>query len=105
MILQVLKESLDNGELLLRDGGLCRFHRRRDGTVVIYEILSTKPGAGQAMLRELLGLPGVRRIAARCPVAYDANAWYERRGFRLERTDATRKGTLLNVWVLDVGGA
>lgn len=102
MILQVFVESLERGELLLRDGGLCRFHQRRDGTVVIYEILSTKPGTGQAMLREVMALPRTTRILARCPAAYASNAWYEKRGFRLERTETTRTGKPLNVWVLDV---
>lgn len=39
MIFTVLSEAADRGELILVPDGLCRYHRRRDGVVVIHEIL------------------------------------------------------------------
>lgn len=34
-----MSEAADKGELILVDGGMCRYHRRRDGVVVVREIL------------------------------------------------------------------
>ena len=96
MIFETLYESTARGELILIDGGYCRWHRRRDGVTVIYEILSQKPGAGQAMLAQL-----ARPIVAKCPADLDANAWYARRGFVQVATETTRSGRVLNVWRLD----
>lgn len=96
MIFETLHESAEAGELILIDGGYCRWHRRRDGVTVIYEILSLRPGAGQAMLARL-----ARPIQAKCPADLPANAWYARRGFRLAGVEQTRSGRILNVWRLD----
>jgi hypothetical protein len=95
MIFETLHESAERGELILIDGGYCRWHRRRDGVTVIYEILSTRPGAGQEMLAKL-----ERPIIAKCPADLPANAWYKRRGFQLFMSEQTRSGRRLNVWRL-----
>lgn len=95
MIFETLHESNAHGELLLLDGGYCRWHRRRDGVTVIYEILSQRPGVGQALLARL-----PRPIVAKCPADLPANAWYQRRGFVLTATETTRSGRVLNVWRL-----
>lgn len=95
MIFETLHESAGKGELILLDGGYCRWHQRRDGVTVIYEILSTRPGAGQEMLAKL-----PRPIQAKCPADLPANAWYAKRGFVLIETETTRSGRLLNVWRL-----
>lgn len=100
MIFETLHESAQRGELILVAGGYCRWHRRRDGVTVIYEILSTRPGAGQEMLSKL-----ERPIQAKCPADLASNAWYARRGFRLATTETTRSGRTLNIWRLDANAA
>lgn len=99
VIFESLHDSAKAGELILIDGGYCRWHARKDGTITIYEIISTRPGAGAEMLCQLrrYGKP----IQAKCPQRLASNAWYERRGFRLAAVESARSGTMLNVWRLD----
>jgi len=99
MIFETLHESAQRGELLLIDGGFCHWHLRRDGQLTIREIISTKPGAGSAMLAALKQKPA-QSIFAKCPVELEANNWYRRRGFELEDTSITRTGRKLNHWRL-----
>lgn len=99
MIFESLHESNQRGELLLIDGGYCRWHRRRDDVITIYEIISQRPGAGQAMLKRLIEQRPVA-IVAKCPVDLAANEWYRRRGFAHEATETTKSGRKLNVWRL-----
>lgn len=101
MIFETLFESSQRGELLLIDGGLCHWHLRRDGQLTIREIISTKPGAGAAMLAELKQKPATS-IFAKCPVDLAANSWYQRRGFSLEGTETTTSGRELNLWRLRI---
>jgi len=93
-----LYESFLKGQLILIEDGICRFNIRKDGYLVIYDILSMKPGSGQRMLSMLKekGLP----ILARCPIGFDSNHWYEKRGFVLQGKEYTRSGKELNVWIL-----
>ena len=102
MIFETLHESARRGELLLIDGGFCHWHLRRDGQLTIREIISTKPGAGSAMLATLKTVPGALSLFAKCPVDLPANDWYRRRGFELERTETTRSGRELNLWRLQL---
>lgn len=95
MIFETLHESAARSELILIDGGYCRWHLRRDGVITIYEILSQRPGAGQEMLAKL---PAGHPIVAKCPADLQANAWYARRGFTLAATETTQSGRTLNVW-------
>jgi len=99
MIFDVLYESAQRGELLLIDGGCCRWHLRKDGRITIYEILAIRCGAGSEMLTQLqaYGKP----IQARCPVDLPANEWYRKRGFVLLRTEQTKSGREVNVWHLE----
>lgn len=100
MIFDALYESAQQGELLLIAGGYCRWHMRRDMSITIYEIISTRPGAGSEML-EQLKQQGAWSIVARCPAHLLANEWYAKRGFVLERTERIKKsGKELNVWRL-----
>lgn len=99
MIFESLHESARRGELMLIDGGYCRFHLRKDGTITIYEIISTRQGAGSAMLSELK-TRGAIAIVAKCPTDLAANGWYHRRGFVLIGSEMTETGRLLNVWKL-----
>lgn len=99
MIFETLYDSAKAGELLMIDGGYCRWHLRRDGIITIYEIIATRPGAGWEMLSQLIarGYP----IQAKCPTDLKANFWYRRRGFRLISTEETQSGRALNVWRLE----
>lgn len=99
MIFESLHDSAKCGELILIDGGFCRWHMRRDGVITIYEILSTRPGAGWEMLIQLIEKRAP--IQAKCPADLPSNAWYRRRGFALIGTETTRSGRMLNLWRLD----
>lgn len=98
MIFETLHESVQRGELILVDGGMCRWHLRRDGQLTIHEILSLKPGAGMAMLGRLVQVEGARFLLAKCPADLPSNAWYARRGFVQTATETTPRGRRLNVW-------
>lgn len=97
MIFSSLYESAQRGELILIDGGYCRWHLRTDGQITIYEIISTKRGAGQRMLQIIETTPNATHIVAKCPSGLAANAWYEKRGFRLEKEEKN-----LKVWRKDI---
>lgn len=99
MIFETLYESAKRGELLLIDGGFCHWHLRRDGQLTIREIISTRPGAGLAMLNWLKGQPAVS-IFAKCPADLPANDWYARRGFVCEGVETTSSGRELKLWRL-----
>ena len=98
MIFESLYDSAKAGELILCDGGYCRWHLRRDKTITIYEIIATRPGVGSEML-ELLKTHGLP-ITAKCPSDLPANEWYSKRGFELVTTETTKSGRVLNVWRL-----
>jgi hypothetical protein len=100
MIFESLHDSAERGELILVDGGYCRWHLRRDGTITIYEILSQRPGVGQEMLARLQAA-GASAITAKCPADLPSNEWYARRGFQRAAVETTRSGRTLNVWRLE----
>lgn len=100
MIFETLYESATRGELQLLDGGMCRYHLRRDGQLTIHEIISTRPGVGTAMLDRLSAVAGARFILAKCPADLPSNAWYARRGFVQTATQTTPTGRQLRVWML-----
>jgi hypothetical protein len=102
MIFETLYESAQRGELLLLDGGMCHWHLRRDGQLTIREILSTRPGAGSAMLTVLKATPGARCLVAKCPTDLAANAWYARRGFVCVATEQSKAGRAIRVWRFDL---
>ena len=98
MIFAALVEAAGRGELLLVDSGLCRFHRRRDGTTTIREILvlpgASRRGVGRRLV-ESAGRGG-GRLVARCPAGCESNGFWAAIGFRLGGTEGR-----LNVWVRD----
>lgn len=94
-----LYDSSKRGELILIDGGFCRYHIRRDGQCTIHEIISQKPGAGAAMLDQLSALE-CRFLLAKCPADLSSNAWYARHGFVQTAIEITPSGRRLNVWQL-----
>lgn len=102
MIFESLQESNHKGELILVENGYCRFHKRRDGQVTIYEIISQRSGVGTAMLARLRQVEGATSILARCPADLPSNLFYLSRSFTLEASEMTRGGRLLNVWRLSL---
>lgn len=100
MIFEILHDSAKRGELLLIEGGFCHWHLRRDGQLTIREIISTRPGAGSAMLEILKRVPGAISILAKCPSDLAANAWYEKCGFVMDGLETTRTGRAINRWTL-----
>ncbi len=94
MIFAVLSEAAGRGELLLVDGGLCRFRRRKkDGVVVVHEILVLPShrgrGIGRAMIEEVRRRYPGAPIRAVCPLRYSANGFWAHLGF-LAQTQGTR---------------
>ncbi len=100
MIFESLYDASKRGELLLIDSGFCHWHLRRDGQLTILEIISTRPGAGSAILETLKRIPGTLSLFAKCPVDLASNAWYARRGFTCEGQETTKTGRRLNLWRL-----
>lgn len=88
----------NRGELILIDGGFCRYHLRGDGQLTIYEILSQKEGNGKRMLASLEKVPNVHSILAKCPADLPANQWYLKNGFIHDGIETTRSGRQLIVW-------
>lgn len=100
-----LLDAQNKNELILVENGISRFHIRRDGQCTIREILSTRLGVGSAMLATIIQRAKYRQcrtILARCPVEYEANAWWEKRGFILDRIETTRTGKQINVWIFQL---
>lgn len=101
MIFETLHESAQNGELILIDGGLLRYHLRRDLTITIHEIISLKPGAGREMLAMLVQRgrsANATMIRAKCPADLKSNGWYRRVGFCCGGEETTPSGRKLNLW-------
>lgn len=103
MVFEALYESMCRGELLLLDGGMCRYHLRRDGRLTIHEILvlpsRQRQGIGRRLLAILEEIPGVIELAARCPSDLPSNEWYQNQGFHLVQSTETRTGRIINLWV------
>jgi hypothetical protein len=101
MIFEALYESAKRGELLLIDGGYVRFHIRRDRQMTILEIISTRRGAGSVLWTLLLAIAidkNVSKIVAKCPADLEANSWYQKKNFVLDRTETTKSGRGIRVW-------
>jgi GNAT superfamily N-acetyltransferase len=98
MIFVALAEAADRGQLLLCEGGLCRWHRRRDQTVTIRELIvlptHRRRGIGRNLVERVARLNPGCPLSARCPVCYPANAFWRAVGFDLADTV---KGA--NVWI------
>jgi hypothetical protein len=90
-----IKDSIIKGEMFVAEdqAGFCRWHKRRDGWHVVYDIVSELKGAGRALL---LAVPLPRRLKA--PIDLEANGFYEHLGGRLEGIDQGKKRPL-NIWI------
>lgn len=87
MIFIAMEEAARNGELILVHGGLCRFHRRRDGNTIIREILVLpeyrRSGIGRRLLAEVISRRGDGPVIAKCPKGYEANLFWAAMGFEI----------------------
>jgi GNAT superfamily N-acetyltransferase len=87
MIFVALNEAADSGELLLVEGGLCRFHLRRDGVVTIREIVvlpAVRPrGVGGRLIGRVACLHPGAVLRATCPAGYAANEFWRALGFHI----------------------
>lgn len=87
MIFAALDEAASRGELLLVDGGMCRWHRRKDGIIVIREILvlphRRRTGVGRRLVQDVITRArGV--VQAKCPVKLEeSNLFWRAMGFTL----------------------
>ena len=85
MIFAALSEAADKSELLLVDHGMCRWHLRRDGVIVIREVIvlpeARRKGLGRAMIEHVRRRLPCRKIVAKCPEEYESNACWETIGF------------------------
>lgn len=104
MIFETLHESAKRSELILVDGGMLHFHRRKDNQITIREIIVLPEwqhmGVGRKMLTYLRRIEGATSIFARCPADLESNSWYAVMGFVLEGTETTKNGRILNLWRL-----
>lgn len=98
MIFEALAEAAGRGELLLAEGGLCRFHLRRDGWVTVREILVLPPFRGRGLGKRLVWQAGLkaRGVRARCPADLPSNGFWSALGFRLVGTLPGKRP--VNVW-------
>jgi GNAT superfamily N-acetyltransferase len=104
LIFAALAEAAERDELLLVEGGMCRFHRRQDGTVTIREILvlprHRRLGVARRMIEEVQRRNPGARLAARCPPTDSAgrvgagNVFWHRLGFTRGNTSADG----INTW-------
>lgn len=97
MVFVALAEAAERGELLLAEGGMCRFHLRRDGAVTVRELLvlpaARGRGVGRALVEAVLARHPGATVRARCPADYPSNGFWRRMGFAL----ASETGGV-NVW-------
>jgi hypothetical protein len=104
MIFEILYEAAQKNELILIDGGFCRFHIDKVQKILtIDEIISTKPGAGSSLLCHLESM-NIKSIVAECPADLRANKWYIRKGFRLVTSRTIKSGRKLNLYVKVING-
>jgi GNAT superfamily N-acetyltransferase len=89
MIFAAMTEAADRGELLLVQDGLCRFHLRRDGVVVIREVIVLPfrrgTNVGRRMVEEVLARHPGKDVLAKCPADYESNGFWARLGFVCEK--------------------
>lgn len=102
MVFEILMESVNRGELILIDGGYCRYHLKANGCLTIYEIIATKSGAGSEILEILKSKPMVMYIVAECPDDLLSNKWWIKKGFQLNGSRILKSGRKINNYSLPI---
>ena len=108
MIFESLLESSIKGELLFCEGGMLRYHRRKDNQITIHELLvlpsERRMGKGTSLLNRLLEKEKeIVCIVAKCPEDLKSgNNWYRKIGFVLIDFEYTKSGRKLNIWKLQI---
>ena len=106
MIFETLWESAQRNELVLVEGGLCRWHLRKDGQITIREIIVLPERQGQGIgtefLTKLRQIESAKSIYSKCPADLAANNWYQSKGFYLVGTEKTKTGRRMNCWELNL---
>jgi len=103
MVFEILYKASKEKKLILIDGGLCHFNKRKDGQLTILEIISIKTGAGSKMLEMLKKVSDINLIIAKCPSDLESNKWWKKRGFTCIREEKTRTtGRKINVWAFEI---
>jgi N-acetylglutamate synthase-like GNAT family acetyltransferase len=98
-----VRESIKNKELLVykQDGeivGLCKFHKKKNKTITLYEIVVRedykKKGIGSQLIKSLSNR-GI--IVLKCPIDNASNEFYKNYGFKHLGVLKGRKRNL-NIW-------
>lgn len=100
MLTAILLDSAKKNKLIIVEGGICRFSRKKD-YIKITDILSIKPGAGFILLERIKEM-NPSKIIASCPDGWESNGWYIRHGFTLKSQTLSRTGKPLNNYELVV---
>jgi GNAT superfamily N-acetyltransferase len=99
VIFVALNEAAQKGKLLLVDGGMLRFHLRRDGVVTIHELIvlpsHRRRGIGRRLVQEVRDRYPGAVIRLTCPGEYEANRFWRAMGFGIA---AYKPGGRLAVW-------
>lgn len=98
MIFEALTGSAARGELICPR--LCRFHRRRDGVVCIYEIWVDPALRGDGHGRRMVNVAaaGASLVRARCPADLPANEFWRAIGFVWKSARKLPSGRWVHTW-------
>ncbi|MBW1984666.1 MAG: GNAT family N-acetyltransferase [Deltaproteobacteria bacterium] len=110
MIFEPLWASAQKDELILTLGGLCHFHKRKDGQVTIHEIIVLPKYQRQSKATTMLNIvkararanpgPQPTSIFAKVPADLPANLWFKAMGFQPEGNEETKSGRIMTLWRL-----
>jgi len=99
---EAVKKGCLIGAFLDKLVGVCNFNvRKKDKTLVIYEIAVDEDYRGRGIAREMITslLQICDRITLKCPVDNDSNYFYKKIGFKLIGVEKGRKRKLF-IWLL-----
>lgn len=106
-----LEKSIIENEIIIAEArkvliGFAHYRHRRDQQTTLYHIVVHADfrghGVGKRLIKALhkeASERGKKHILAKCPVSLEANKFYSRADFNLDRTE-DGKSRPLNVWML-----